>query len=224
MLAPPQLVGVAVGIVGQEIGAVSGDLAGLLAPLPRRAARIADRGHQPGGGVEQAIGQRRPGNVEHRRAQHHGRGIDPALGQGAQDKVPAHRMADQHVGPGGLRLPRGPEPGEVADPDREVVDMPGHGVEAEPAGPGLPAPVRRGHAPALARPIGQRFQVFLIGVAAPRHEQDRAARSAGPVDPADRMAVSQRPARFRRRGGDRAAVEGKAGLAGLLFSARHWLV
>jgi hypothetical protein len=56
----------------------------------------------------------------------------------------------------------------------------------------------------------ERFKVLLVGVAAPRQEQQPAARiltAFRPVDPADRVAVGRQPAAFAGVGGNGAAVE-----------------
>ena len=69
--------------------------------------------------------------------------------------------------------------------------MPGHRIGAEAARGGLAAPVERGHCPADAVPVIERFHIFFKEITPPRHEQEGAAGvvGGGPVGPADRPAI-----------------------------------
>jgi hypothetical protein len=87
--------------------------------------------------------------------------------------------------------------------------MAGARVAAEAARAGLAAPVERGHPPPARRPVSERLEVFLVVVAAPGKEQQRAAGivGRGKVEPADGVPVGRDPAAFARIAGNRAAIE-----------------
>ena len=209
MIAPPQFVGIAVGVMRQQVRPRGRDSSGLLAPLPRRAARIAERFHSFGGKVHHRIGQDARGEAEHRRGQDQPARIDLAFGDRAQHQVPAHRVPGEHMRAGGLRLPAAPQLAQILDPSGEIVDMASDLVGPEPPRPGLPAPVARGYLPAEARPVAQRFQILFVKVAAPGEEQDRAFGGrcrGGPVDPPDRPAIRRLPAAFTHAVCNRAAL------------------
>jgi hypothetical protein len=69
----------------------------------------------------------------------------------------------------------------------------------------------------------QRFEIFFVGIAAARQEQQAAARGAigfGPVDAPDGMAVRGKPQAFPRSRGNGATVEWRsASLARLANSS-----
>ncbi len=120
-------------------------------------------------------------------------------------------MPRNNVGAGCFRDPFPPECCQIGDPHRKILDMARHVIAAEATGPGLPAPVRSGHAPAVAVPAVQGFEVFFVIVAPTRHEQDRATCSLArniPVYPPDRMAIRRLPHAFAGGVGDGAPVEG----------------
>ncbi|BBC74167.1 hypothetical protein AEB_P3299 [Altererythrobacter sp. B11] len=119
-------------------------------------------------------------------------------------------MAGEHMRTGRFGAPLAPEMREVADPQREIIDMAGGGIQPQPARSRLPAPVRRRDRPALLAPVLTGFEIFLIGIAPPRQEQDGAARRAigrGPVQPPDRMAIGQAPPALARAMGNCPAIE-----------------
>src|SRR5690606_21854560 len=121
-----------------------------------------------------------------------------------------------------LRRPRAPQRGEVANPQREVVDVAGHRVVAEPPRTRLPAPVGRRDAPAAAAPVFEGLEVLFVSVAPSGHEQQGAAHEALgllPVEPADRVTVGRDPALLDRAGRHRAAVEGRGRRLGYLANS-----
>ena len=105
------------------------------------------------------------------------------------------------------------EIGEIANPDGEIIDMARHRIDTQSARARLPAPVGRGDTPAAGVPVAQRFEIFLIGIAPPRHEQQRSAQpprieaTRAPVDAADGVAIARLPGAFTRFARDRATVD-----------------
>ena len=213
LLAPEQLVLVPRGVVRQQALPRPGGLAGLLAHLPGGAAGGPQCRHEPRGGVPHPRGKRGSRKAQHWRDQYQRIRIDGTLGDGAQGKLPAHRVTDQDMLGGRwpirarLGLPIAPEAAQIVDPVREIADVPGRVIVAQPPRPALSAPVDRGDLPALAEPVFQRLQIFLIRIAAPAQEQQGAARfrGSGPVDAPDFMPVGGFPDRFARMAGNGAA-------------------
>ncbi len=120
-------------------------------------------------------------------------------------------MRREHVRPRRFGHPVGPQRGEIIDPDREILDMAGHRILAQPPRARLSAPVGRRHPPAGAVPFLQRFEIFLVGIAAPGQEQNRTAHGAatgtGPVDPAQAMAIGRVPEALARGGRNGSAID-----------------
>ena len=117
--APPQLVGIAVGVVGQQRrrGLREARRASRSTPTPggadrqagtscRRQVRCRYAGSQPGQ------------EAEHRRRQHQRVRPRPPFGDRAQHQVTAHRMAGEHVRARLLGAPFAPERREICDPVR----------------------------------------------------------------------------------------------------------
>ena len=197
--------------MGEQVAAIGGHFARLLAPFPGRTRWLADLRHQPRCRMQHAERQWRPGHPDHRCAEDCGIGRDLAIDQRAQDQMPAHRMTGQDMGPGSGRLPCGPEMRKIRGPVGKIVHMAGHRVIAEPPRPRLSAPVGSGDAPACTMPLLQRLEILLVEVAATGKEQDRpalAAVCAGPVDPPNRVAIGQCEGGFARGRRDRAAIDG----------------
>ncbi|PAV93300.1 hypothetical protein WR25_25858 [Diploscapter pachys] len=108
--------------------------------------------------------------------------------------MPAHRMAEQRHRRVRLRPPRAPEMAEVLDPWRKARRMADVGIGAQPARPALPAPVERGHRPAVIVQPPHRLDEFLDDVGAPALHQDAPARGGmRPVEPAMAPAVGRHP-------------------------------
>jgi hypothetical protein len=121
-------------------------------------------------------------------------------------------MPDEDARPRPFAAPFAPERREVGQPLREIVDVAGRRVRAQPAGARLAAPVERGDVPAAPMPVIERLEILLVGVATAGQEQQAAARippGSRPVDPADRVAVGRRPETFAGIGGYGAAIEGR---------------
>jgi hypothetical protein len=139
----------------------------------------------------------------------------------------AHRMTREHMGRRRFAHPVRPERGEIVDPDAEILDMAGDMILAKSAGSGLPAPIGGRHPPARAVPLLERFEIFLIKVAAPGKEQDRALRRlprTRPVDAAQEVPVGRLPAAFAGIAGDGAAVDLCGRCQGDDLSLRLWLL
>src|SRR5690606_22300198 len=120
-------------------------------------------------------------------------------------------MAGKHPAPRTVHSPFTPQGGKIGDPYGEARDGPGHRIRAEPSRAGLTAPVGSGHPPTLDAPVLERFEVFLVGVSASRHEQQRATHRLDrltPVDSPDPMAIRGRPETFDGARRDGATVEG----------------
>jgi hypothetical protein len=196
--------------MGQEVAPPGRHFAGLLAPFPGRTRGIADQRHQLGDGLENAWRQRRPGHAQHGRGQDHRIGIDQMFDRGAQDDMPAHRMRGEHVGAGRCRFPGPPEGRQIVQPDLEIFDMARRRIAAQPARACLAAPVRRRDAPARPVPFFQRFEIFLVMIAATGKEQDRSARRViveRPVDPPHLVPIGRGPHRLARRVRDRSPID-----------------
>jgi hypothetical protein len=122
-------------------------------------------------------------------------------------------MAGQDVRSFAGPAPVAPECGEVGGPGGKVVDVPGNRIEAEPARTGLAAPIGRRDRPALPVPVVERFEVFLVGIAATGQEQQAATRAFGrgvPVYPANCVAIGRVPVALAGGRGNCTAIETRA--------------
>ena len=180
---------------------------------------IAETGEHFRGRTKQPQRRGHPHEAQHGCRKYRRVGRYPLLDKRAQHEVPAHRMADKHVRTGRFLDPLAPQYGEVGGPRAEIVDVAGQTILAQPPRSALPAPVAGGNVPALARPLVQRFEVFLVVITASGHEQDRSPRILRrdrPVDPPDPCAIGGFPVALTRGVGDGAAIEGCARFW------RHW--
>ena len=193
----------------QQIDPASGDLSRLFAPFPRRRSAPTYAGEDAGRKMHHPKRQDSASKTQHRCGQHQRIGRDRFVCNAAQHQMATHRMAHQNMRPGGACDPLRPELSQIIDPDAEIADMPGDRIIAQSARSRLPAPIRCGYLPTRLVPLIERFKIFFIGVSAPREKQDRPARGgacAGPVNPAQRMAIGGGPPAFHCRMGDRAPV------------------
>lgn len=191
----------------QKVLPRGGRLARFFAPLPGRAACVAERKHHSRKRVRHAC--RQPSSQpQHRRHEHQAVRLHRPFGSCAQCEMRTHRVAGQDVGARRLGRPLRPQRCEIRDPHGEILDMPGDGIDTQSAGAGLAAPVGGGDPPAPALPVNQRFQVFLVEIAAAAKEQDGSARLVlRQVDAADLVSVRCRPPAFLRVCRDRTPID-----------------
>ena len=122
---------------------------GIFYRFPRPPFATADRTHEfgdaLGGPFRHAATRRR----EHRCAQYRGVGTDALFGHRAQDQMPSHAVADQHMGTGVADPPLIKKGNQIRHPGGKIIYMTDMGMRPASARSALPSPVNRGNIPSL---------------------------------------------------------------------------